>query len=98
MPRTIPMEYVRAANRAEGGHFFDDDTMRFFDSRIESDVAFFNVQTEDAFFVTSEQPSPESLRTYKVRRMDQHCRIRTASDKPILDRQVAFKRAQELAQ
>lgn len=40
---------VKEKNREAGQHFFEKDTMRFFDSRIESKVY------QGTYFVTSEQ-------------------------------------------
>lgn len=94
---TLPMDYLRSANIAEGGHFFDDDTMRCFDSRIESREAFFNVQTQTAYFVTSERMSPGSPRQYKVRRFDENCRVRSADVKPFADLSAAVSAARDLA-
>lgn len=58
------MKQFRAANKAAGQHYFDADTMRFFDSRVESDII------GGRFFVTSEQfhPSagPSTPRGYSV--------------------------------
>ena len=51
---------LKAANKANGGHWFDADTMRFFKSRIESRIIAGNR------FVTSEQP-PSGPRMYSVR-------------------------------
>lgn len=93
----LPMEYLRAANLAEGGHFFSTDAMRAFDSRIESKEAFYNVHTQDAFFVTSECMSPGALRLYKVRRFDEACRVHTVSDKPFVDLASAIESARRLA-
>ncbi len=92
-PHLLPMDFVRQANRAEGGHFFDDETMRFFDSRVESTHALMNVATEDAFFVTSERFA-DGLRRYKVRRMDERARIHTASPQPL----ATLQEAQALAE
>ncbi len=81
-PHPLPMDFVRQANRAEGGHFFDDETMRFFDSRIESRHALMNPSTEEAYFVTSERFA-DGLRRYKVRYIDGAARIHTASPRPL---------------
>lgn len=47
-------------NHATGHHFFDDDTMEFFDSRIET------VLMRGRFFVTSEK-GPSGPRMFTVR-------------------------------
>lgn len=48
-----------------GGHFFDDDTMKFFNSRVLSDL--YRVDDSRGYFVTSERYEDEP-RTYSVRR------------------------------
>lgn len=48
-------------NRATGHHFFDADTMRFFNSRVETGLM------RGRFFVTSEK-GPDGIRAYTVRR------------------------------
>ena len=50
-------------NQDAGHHFFDDASMRFFDSKVYDRVF------SNAYFVTSEQ-APAGLRRYSVRRMD----------------------------
>ncbi len=94
-PHLLPMDFVRQANRAEGGHFFDDEAMRFFDSRVESHHALMNVATQDAFFITSECFA-DGLRRYKVRRMDESARIHTASRHPLPTLEAAQALAETL--
>ena len=53
---------IKKRHQEVGGHFFDDKTMRFFDSRISS-------KTFGNYFVTSEC-GPSGLRRYTVRRID----------------------------
>lgn len=48
------------ANRKAGGHFFDDDTIRWFRSDIDDTVYEF-------FFVTSEQFDDDSPRRFTIR-------------------------------
>ena len=48
-----------------GGHFFDDDTMEFFNSHVLSDL--YMVDNSRGYFVTSERYEDEP-RTYSVRR------------------------------
>ena len=48
---TRTMAEIRAANRAAGYYFFERDTMRFFDSRIETR----GNAIGGRFFITSEQ-------------------------------------------
>jgi hypothetical protein len=55
------MEYMISTHQENGGHFFDEDTMAFFDSKIESDLR------EGVFFVTSER-FPSGGRRYTIRR------------------------------
>jgi len=45
----MDIEEIKYLNRKAGQHFFDENTMRFFRSRIESELI------EDKFFVTSEK-------------------------------------------
>jgi len=45
------------------GHFFDDNTMRFFKSRISEDLMYSGALI---YFVTSEQ-GPDDIRKYTVR-------------------------------
>ena len=67
---------LRAANARVGRHFFDRDTLRFFNSRIGQ-----NVYTggDGWYFTTSEVP-PHGERAYTVRRMDQHGRVHTVGE------------------
>lgn len=55
----MTIDEIIAANKANGGHFFDEDTMRFFDSRVYD-------RTYGTFFVTSEK-GPHGPRAYTVR-------------------------------
>lgn len=48
-----------------GSHFFDKETMRFFNSRILSDL--YRVDDSRGYFVTSERFSYNTPRTYSVR-------------------------------
>lgn len=49
MERKLTINDVRRINRAKGLHFFDADTIRFFGSRVESQLF------DNLTFVTSEQ-------------------------------------------
>lgn len=51
---------IEEANQRRGHHFFDEDTMRFFKSRILDGVY------GGRFFVTSEK-GPDNVRRYTVR-------------------------------
>ena len=53
---------VEAANKASGNHWFDRDTMNFFETSLETDLLV------GGFFVSSEQP-PHGPRLYSVRRV-----------------------------
>lgn len=48
-----------------GGHFFDKETMRAFNSRILSDL--YRVGDSEGYFVTSERFDYDTPRTYTVR-------------------------------
>ena len=61
IPRSIAE--LKEANRAAGGHFFDRDSMRFFNSRI---LPCIYTGPGGVYFVTSEQHDHES-RTFTVR-------------------------------
>ena len=69
---------VRAANRANGGHWFDKDTMRFFNSRIESKLI------GGKYFISSEQSPPFNdqvwPREYSVRVVSDDASIDTVND------------------
>lgn len=61
------IRHLRVLNKAAGNHFFDDDTMRFFNSRTH-DIH----QLGDYMgwlFVTSETPDYDTPRRYTVRYM-----------------------------
>jgi len=59
-------EVIRAHENA-GGHFFDDNTKRFFRSRIGDHTY---CGPGGIFFTTSEQFSPTTQRRYSVRGFD----------------------------
>jgi len=52
---------VKKANKAQGGHFFDPQAMRFFNSKVESSVI------GGRFFVTSERYDLDALKRYTIR-------------------------------
>ena len=56
-----------------GGHFFDEATMKFFNSRVLSDL--YRVNNSRGYFVTSEryedEPRTYSVRYYKVTHNDE---------------------------
>jgi hypothetical protein len=47
---------ARALNREKGWHFFDQSTMRFFHSRVESDIV------NERYFISSERDIPRQAR------------------------------------
>lgn len=60
---------ARAVNRAKGFHFFDRNAMRFFSSKVESQILF------EKYFTTSEQfvreyPRTSEPRKYSIRSID----------------------------
>lgn len=55
----------QARKRLSGGHWFDDDTMQFFRSRLPA-IAYVNADRTRAFFVTSEE-GPSNIRAWSVR-------------------------------
>lgn len=69
--RTI--DDVRAANEEIGNHWFERGTMRFFKTRIESDLR------GGKYFVTSEQ-GPDNVRKFSVRRADPDGTIDTVGE------------------
>jgi len=56
------MADIKRNNKKAGYHFFDKDTMRFFNSRIETGLY------KDNTFITSEQFDYNSPREYTIRR------------------------------
>jgi len=68
---------LKNLSRKGDRHFFDDDTMRFFDSRVMSTT--FPVQ-DGIYFVTSERQSPEHRRFWTVRFMDNSGRVSTIGE------------------
>jgi hypothetical protein len=69
---TITVSELKAINAGHGGHFFDADAMRFFNSKVHGPVY---TGTDGWYFVTSERNdgafgSPSNPRKYTVRRMD----------------------------
>lgn len=58
----MTMSMARAKYEEKGGHFFDRRTMRFWGSRIESELY------QNRCFITSEKNYDGSKRYYNVRR------------------------------
>ena len=73
---TWTIDAIKSANRVRGMFFFDPDTMRFFASRVLSEVY---QGPGGVYFVTSERP-PHGARHYTVRRFEPPTgRVSTAS-------------------
>lgn len=68
------IEDVVTANREAGNHFFDADTMAFFDSRIESELI------KGRYFVTSELAPHDEVRRYTLREASDDGTIDTVGD------------------
>lgn len=68
----ITIDEAKRINKEKGFHFFDRDTMRFFNSRIEKDALQFGQLIDNKYFVTSEQFVPShgkpDKRKYTVRK------------------------------
>lgn len=70
-PRLSRVDYfIEDYKRTSSGHFFDENTMRFFKSRVPW---FFAGDGKTAYFITSERFDYNSPRLYTVRKI-----IRTA--------------------
>jgi len=63
-----------SANKEAGFHFFDEGTMSFFNSQIESDLLF------GRYFITSKKFDHESPRLYSVRRCLDDDSVQTIGD------------------
>jgi hypothetical protein len=62
----ITIQDAIKVNKEKNKHFFDKDTMSFFDSRIEKSVLRFGQLIDDKYFVTSEKDE-DSPRLFTVR-------------------------------
>jgi hypothetical protein len=60
---------AKAISKANGGHFFDPQAMRFFNSKIESELI------EGRYFITSERYDLESPKLYTIRRISNRGQI-----------------------
>ena len=58
----MTIDQIKQLDREAGHHFFEADTMRFFNSRVSS-------VTFGSYFVTSEK-GPDNIRAWSVRRID----------------------------
>ena len=61
--------YLEQCNKHYGKHFFDADTLRFFNSRISNEIVV-AASNERVLFVTSEKRDWNTPRLYTVRVMD----------------------------
>lgn len=64
---------VVTANDDAGRHWFEDDTMQFFKSRLESDLI------DGRYFITSEH-GPYGPRAFTIRMADEDAHIQTIGD------------------
>jgi len=96
---SMSMADVRRLNREKGQYFFSRDTMKFFNSKVESDLI------GDKYFVTSEQFSgdpalgvPAGDRLFSVREFDSKTgRVKTYGDfQKFKTRAEALQKAKEL--
>ena len=60
------IEAIKMLNKAKGQFFFSPGTMRFFNSKISSNVI------NDRFFITSERFDDEHPRLFTIRVIDWH--------------------------
>lgn len=67
------IDEIRQTNRDAGQHFFDESTIRFFNSRIHDGVY------EGRYFITSEK-GPTNVRYYSVRRANEDGTITTMGE------------------
>ncbi len=67
------MSEVKQANKETGHYWFSPDTMRFFKSKVETDLI------SGCYFVTSEK-GPSGPRRYTVRMVNTDSTIDTAGD------------------
>ncbi len=68
------LEQVQNSNRESGHHWFDPDTMRFFSTRICTELV------KGVYFITSEKP-PHSPRAYSIREVyNEDGHIRTVGE------------------
>ena len=96
--RRWSMDQIRASNRAVGHHWFDPDTLAFFDSEVEEAVY---EGPSGVFFVSSEQfhnGAYSRPRRWTVRQFDPESgHINTAGPFNKLDRDVAKEHASKFA-
>jgi hypothetical protein len=61
------LEDAKAIAKDQGSHFFDADTLRFFNSRV-SEMVYSTTDGKTMFFVTSERMDWTTPRLYTVRK------------------------------
>lgn len=59
------IQEAKKVSKANGGHFFDLQAMRFFNSKIESELI------EGRYFITSERYSTENPKLYTIRQISE---------------------------
>jgi hypothetical protein len=69
------VDQIKRANKAIGNHFFDKDTLRFFDSKIEPRIY------AGRYFITSEQFDDSGPRLYSVREAEESGRVKTQASR-----------------
>lgn len=71
----LTIEDIKRLNSELGGHFFDRDAMRFFNSRVLSRVMVLPYDNGELYFVTSERfedvPRKYTLRSICIREGDE---------------------------
>jgi hypothetical protein len=70
------IQEVMKANKRNGGHWFDDDTTRFFRSKVERTYR----RTTGLVFITSEQFDDDSPRLFTVRDADDNGKVSTVGN------------------
>ena len=68
------MTEFKNKNKSEGYHFFDDDTMEFFNSKIETSLF------SDDTFITSEQGPHHNSKKYTIRKALADGSVETVSE------------------
>lgn len=87
------IEEMVTLNKKIGHHFFDPDTLRFWQSRISPQIY------AGRYFVTSESSFDRKTRFYTVREMLKDGRINTVSEfQQLKSRSAAHRFAQKLAE
>lgn len=83
---------LRRLCRMQGNYWFDESSMRFFDTRIETELL------DKKYFITSEQP-PAGGRRYSIRKVyfdGFHVEIDTIGEFAVMSRATAFRKLKEL--